>query len=280
MEDFFEEIIKRLSVGGIPSPRLEARFIASAVQNKDLNELPANPRFNETQKQKVTELVSLRLQHWPLDKLLGEKGFYKYDFIVNENVLSPRPDTEVLVEAAISYAQRMNAPKILDLGTGSGCIILSILGDIPSATGVAVDISAKALDVAMQNARRLHLDSRLKFVHGSWFDNDLVEKIIPPFDMIVSNPPYIPHDDIAGLDEEVREHDPLSALDGGADGMLHYRQIAAVGYNFLRPGGLILLEGGLNQEREIADIFVSVGFSLQNILADLAGINRCVILKK
>lgn len=280
MTDFIEKIVAQLAAGGIDSPKLEVRFMAAYVLKIDSNALPFCPTFSKEQQQEMLTLVEKRLARFPLDKLLGEKGFYKYDFTVSEAVLSPRPDTETLVEAAIAAAKKMDSPKILDLGTGSGCIILSILGDVQPAFGTAVDISAAALDVAKTNAQRLKLDSRLKFVHGSWFYADLADKITPPFDIIVSNPPYIPKKDIEDLEPEVREHDPLTALDGGEDGFDHYRQIALVSGSFLRPGGLIFLEGGINQEKMIAEIFINKGFQLVDILADLSGINRCVILKK
>lgn len=281
MNDFLTDITRRLSVEGIDSPRLEARLMLAHILNCPVENLSsAEIVLSSSLRQKLDSLIEKRLAHSPLDKLLGEKGFYKYDFIVNENVLSPRPDTEILVEAAIKAAGKIDSPRILDLGTGSGCIILSVLGDVNTAQGVAVDVSQKALDVAAANAERLGLSKRLKLIRASWFDEDLAAKIEPPFDIIVSNPPYIPSAEIAELDAEVKDHDPLSALDGGEDGMLHYRKIAEAAYNFLRPGGLILLEGGLNQDKEIADIFTAAGFMCQNILKDFGGINRCVILKK
>ena len=280
MADFFHNLISSLKDAGADSPRLEAGMILSHVMKTGQNLLSKTDEPDEAQRAEIAQIVAKRKAHFPLCKILGEKGFYKYDFLVTEDVLSPRPDTEILVEAAIADAKNLSARKILDLGTGSGCIILSILGDVDSLCGWAVDVSEKALKVASANAEKLKLDSRVKFLHASWFDEDLPDRLETKFDLIVSNPPYIATSEIAELEPEVREHDPLGALDGGNDGLVHYRKIAELAAKIINPGGLIFLEGGLNQEQEIAEVFINQGFSLERIVADYAGINRCIILKK
>ncbi len=280
MADFFHNLISSLKEAGADSPRLEAGMILSHVMKTGQNLLSKTDEPDEAQRAEIAQIVAKRKAHFPLCKILGEKGFYKYDFLVTEDVLSPRPDTEILVEAAIADAKKLGARKILDLGTGSGCIILSILGDVDSLCGWAVDVSEKALKVASANAEKLKLDSRVKFLHASWFDEDLPDRLGTKFDLIVSNPPYIATSEIAELEPEVREHDPLGALDGGRDGLVHYRKIAELAAKIINPGGLIFLEGGLNQEQEIAEVFIKQGFSLERIVADYAGINRCIILKK
>lgn len=280
MADFFHNLISSLKEAGADSPRLEAEMILSHVMKTGQNLLSKTDEPDEAQRAEIAQIVAKRKAHFPLCKILGEKGFYKYDFLVTEDVLSPRPDTEILVEAVIADAKNLGARKILDLGTGSGCIILSILGDVDSLCGWAVDVSEKALKVASANAEKLKLDSRVKFLHASWFDEDLPDRLGTKFDLIVSNPPYIATSEIAELEPEVREHDPLGALDGGNDGLVHYRKIAELAAKIINPGGLIFLEGGLNQEQEIAEVFINQGFSLERIIADYAGINRCIILKK
>lgn len=265
----------------IEDAKLEARMMIASVLNIDENNLFFTcPEPNAEQKKQLEELVAKRINHYPLCKLLGKKGFYKYDFVVSEDVLSPRPDTEILVEAAIAYAKKMNAQKILDLGTGSGCIILSILGDVEKLKGIALDFSEKAIAIAKQNAQHLGLENRIKFIHGSWFDEEIVSSLGNDFDIIVSNPPYIPSQDIENLEEEVKNHDPLPTLDGGIDGMDHYRKIAAISYQMLKEKGYVFLEGGIGQEKQIAQIFEKERFILDNILKDYGGINRCIILKK
>lgn len=276
----FDSVVTRLSVAGVSSPRLEARILIATA----LNALPEtiDPYcliLDSTQLDLLERLLTERVCHKPLCKIVGQRAFYKSDFMVNENVLSPRPDTETLVEAAIALVQENQRPRILDLGTGSGCILLSILGDCPGAFGVGVDASASALQVAVDNARSLALSARTDFLLGSWFDDQFVNSL-GSFDLVVSNPPYIPSAEIANLDIEVRDYDPLSALDGGADGFRDYRRQAEIILSLLNSGGYILLEAGIGQASEIAAIFVAKGLKLIKIIPDLSGIERCVILKK
>ena len=278
---YLDELVEMLRNGNIEMPQFEARMIAAGVLGINVDTfLFSAPPATDAQIGRMKKMASERLQHRPLCKILGAKGFYKYDFVVNEHVLSPRPDTEVLVEAAIAEAEKSSARTILDLGTGSGCIILSIMGDVPALKGWAVDASSQAMEVARINAGRLGLDSRMSFVNASWFDENLPELLGTKFDIVVSNPPYIPSAEIAELEPEVKDYDPRSALDGGADGLEHYRRIAELCPKILNDGGLIFLEGGLHQENDIAAIFTAKGFKLAKIIPDLAGINRCIFLKK
>ena len=220
------------------------------------------------------------LSKYPLDKLLGEKDFYKYRFKVSEDVLSPRPDTEVLVEAAVRLVSEQKLQTVLDMGTGSGCIILSLLAEFENLTGAAIDISEKALEIAKENARRLGISNRIKFYHQSWFNEKLEQVLGERYDMVVSNPPYIATSEIDWLERDVKDHDPRLALDGGDDGYKHYRQIAKAAYGLLKQGGYILLEGGINQAEEIRKIFENENFEHKETCMDLAGIKRCIILKK
>ena len=220
MSSFFTEIIEQLTKVHIDSPRLETRLIFAYVLNKDISEIYENIDTNSTQKENILSLVNKRIQGYPLDKILGHKEFYKYDFIVDENVLSPRPDTEILVEEAINLIKTKNLNNIVDLGTGSGCIILSILKDCPQLKGYAVDISEKALTIATENAKKLNITQNIKFIKSSWFDKDFINRIDAKFDIIVTNPPYIPSNDIPKLSKEVKDHDPLMALTSGSDGRI------------------------------------------------------------
>lgn len=278
---YLEEITEILKRGNIDMPQFEARMIAASVLSINVDTfLFTPPAATESQVEQMKKMAEERLTHKPLCKILGAKGFYKYDFVVNEHVLSPRPDTEILVEAAIKEAKKISAKNILDLGTGSGCIILSIMGDVPELKGWAVDASSQAMKVAKINSGRLGLDSRMTFLQASWFDENLPKLLGTKFDIIVSNPPYIPSAEIQMLDPEVKNYDPLSALDGGADGLSHYRRIAELCPQILNDGGAIFLEGGQHQEKSITDIFENKGFRLVEIIPDLSGINRCIFLKK
>lgn len=265
-----EELVDGLIAAGIPSPRLEADIILKYMA-------PSYPAVNEREKKAVLAALGCRLRHKPLDKIVGEKEFYKSVFKVNEQVLSPRPDTEILVEEALKLIEKNVKSRILDLGTGSGCVLLSLLRECPKAEGTGIDISSEALTVANENACRLCVEKRCRWINGSWND---IRFSAEKFDVIVSNPPYIPSLEIHTLAEEVKGYDPRVALDGGADGFCCYREIAAMVPEILQKGGYMLLESGAGQDREIIRIFEKTGLNWIKTAPDLAGINRCVILKK
>lgn len=281
MTKLLNKIAEILRQNAISSPRLEARRILSFICQKSEDEVSLEDReLSLEESKKLDEIISQRLSHKPLDKILGTKGFYKYDFIVSEDVLSPRPDTEILVEEAIRLLSSDKAQTIIDFGTGSGCILLSLLAESKMWRGQGVDVSVKALKIAKQNASLLGLEKQVAWVNKSWFDEDLAQVLDSPVDMIVSNPPYIPSKDIAQLEDDVKLYDPIQALDGGEDGLEHYRQIAKVSVSLLKDGGYILLEVGIYQAQAVAEIFCQAGLQLVNIVSDLGQIARCVILKK
>ncbi|MFI3241847.1 MAG: peptide chain release factor N(5)-glutamine methyltransferase [Alphaproteobacteria bacterium] len=221
----------------------------------------------------LSNLIKEKENGKPVDKIIGERGFYKHDFIVSEDVLTPRPDTECLVEDAINFAFTSNAKSILDLGLGSGCILLSILADVKNLNGIGVDISEKALNIAKQNAQKLNLLDRTEFINASWFDLQVNKK----FDIITSNPPYIKSDVIPTLDIGVKKYDPMLALDGGEDGLRDYRQIAKIAKNLLNENGRIYLEIGYDQNDDVIKIFSD--YKLIKTIKDLSGINRCLVFK-
>ena len=225
-------------------------------------------------------MLEQRLKHKPLDKILGHREFYKYDFLCNENVLSPRPDTEILVEQAAKLIFKHTLKNALELGIGSGCILLSLLADFSFLCGTGVDISKKALEVAKKNAENLDVDKRLNLHCADWNDDNFVFAFKKKFEIIVSNPPYIPSDDIAGLAPEVREFDPIEALDGGKSGFAAYERIAKIAPSILAENGFLLFESGYNQAHKIAEICEENGFEVFDIEKDLAGIERCIIAKK
>lgn len=279
VSEMYDEAVFCLSKAQIPSPRLEARLMLLEALGLSADEtVPFSASTGERQKVFFDTMLAKRLRHFPLCKILGRKGFYKYDFIVNEQVLSPRPDTEILVEAAVEFSQKYGLRQMVDFGTGSGCILLSVLGDISQMEGTGVDISAEALDIAARNAENLGLSSRAEWIKAGWFDKDIVARLEQKYDLMVSNPPYIPSGDIAALEEEVREHDPILALDGGKDGLRDYRRLAEIAPLILRPGAYIMLEAGIGQADAIASVFMQQGFALEQIRQDLNGIPRCVIL--
>ncbi len=274
----FASAAARLAAAGVESSDYELRLLLAAAMGVDslcLNDIP-----NAEQTALFEQMLQKRLQHMPVDKILGHRGFYKYDFKVNTDVLSPRPDTETLLEEALDCIKADGAATVLELGVGSGCIITSLLAETPSLQGTGVDISAPALRVARQNADMLGVMPRLKLLNASWFDADFLSLFSQRFDIIVSNPPYIPSAEIPSLEEDVKNYDPLPALDGGSDGLDSYRRIAELAPRLLTEQGRILLEVGENQAHDVAAIFVGAGLKLAKIRNDLSGIERCVSLKK
>ncbi len=265
-----DEIISQLIKAQISSPRLESDILLHQY-------VPNYPECTKDEELELRKAIERRLNHEPLDKIIGSKEFYKYTFSVDCNVLSPRPDTEILLEKALGLLDDNKEYNIIDLGTGSGCILLSLLKEKSKAHGIGVDISEKALAKAKENAINLNVADRVSFINKSWTEDDFVKS---EFDMIVSNPPYIPTQEIETLDVEVKKYDPITALDGGVSGLKCYEEIAKIAYQLLKKDGYILLEVGYNQAEDVANIFQENGLLLVDIAKDLAGINRCVILKK
>ncbi len=214
--------------------------------------------------------IAQRAAGRPVAKITGWRDFWAGRFRVTDDVLDPRPDTETLIEAALQHPFQ----RVLDLGTGSGCIVLSLLGERPAATGVGCDISPAALDVARANAADHGLCPRVTFVQSDW-----LSAIEGRFDLVVSNPPYIALDEMAGLAIEVRAHDPFCALSDGGDGLGAYRSIAAGIGRVLRPHGMVLVEIGPSQGAAVAQLFQNAGLTEIAVLPDLDGRDRVVCAK-
>ena len=228
------------------------------------------------------ELIRKRAEHIPLQHLTHQAFFMGYEFYVNEDVLVPRQDTETLMEAALELLKGNKAPRILDMCTGSGCIITSLMLEVPEASGTGVALSEKALEVAIRNARELGTADRTKFVKSDLFSaeyfskKDNAEKVTG-YDMLISNPPYIPSGEIEGLMEEVRLHDPRMALDGMEDGLYFYREITRQAMDHIRPGGWLLYEIGCEQGKDVKELLEKEGFIKTEIRQDLCGLDRVVL---
>ena len=234
-------------------PRLEMRLFIGFVLNISPSEvmLTWDRSLTEDQLERLRALCQRRNAYEPLAKIMGQKSFWKHDFFTSPSTLDPRPDSEVMIEALMAEVSSME--RILDLGTGTGCLILSALHQFPQSFGLAVDRSWEALCVAKKNAESLAMDSRVAFLQGSW--TEALAEASQSFDVILSNPPYIPSGDIAELDPSVRLYDPLSALDGGEDGLDPYRLFSKTLPGLLRPGGWLFVEMGYNQSEAVAQIF-------------------------
>ncbi|MBR1645523.1 MAG: peptide chain release factor N(5)-glutamine methyltransferase [Selenomonadaceae bacterium] len=264
---------EKFSAAEIDSPRLDAEILLAHVLNCRRLDLYVDSqrilplemifRFNE--------LINRRLNGIPVAYLTGTKDFFGLSFAVNENVLIPRPETEILAEFVGEFLRSIGGGFFADLGTGSGAICVSILKFVKNSRACAVDISNAALDVAKFNAQKFHVDDRAEFFCGDMFA-PLTGKI---FDAIVSNPPYIPTNDLKTLQTEVQT-EPKLALDGGDDGLNFYRRIISDAPKFLRAGGLLAVEIGINQAQAVKNLFTRAGFVDVEILNDLAGIERVI----
>ena len=223
----------------------------------------------------LTAWMTRRLNGEPVTRITGQRDFWTLNLRVTPDVLDPRADTEVIVETALDFlgARRQEPLRILDLGTGTGALLLALLSECPKATGIGVDLSPAACAVAEENAQRNGLAQRALIQQGHWADA-LNER----FDLIVSNPPYIESATIAGLDREVRDHDPHLALDGGADGLVAYRAIIAVLPRIMHTTGLCVLELGIGQARAVSELAEAAGLSQKALRADLGGVERALAL--
>lgn len=260
---------------GFDDFRLMARLLLADALHVEPGEIVLSPnRPIGAPAAQLGPALARALKGEPLTRIAGRRSFYGRDFRVTPDVLDPRPETELLVEEMLKRLAGQPAPRLLDLGTGSGAILLSLLAELPDATGVAVDISSAALAVASENADSLGLAGRVTFQQG-----DLFEGIEGRFDAIVSNPPYIPSGDLAGLEPAVRHFDPALALDGGPDGLEFYRRIAHGARSFLRPGGWLGVEIGAGQAEDVSALLVASGFADLFVRTDFAGHSRHILCR-
>jgi release factor glutamine methyltransferase len=268
----------QLKAAGVDSPVIDARLLLEAAANAtrvDLLNDPYRPLTAE-QSERLEDYVARRSRREPVSHILGRKGFWKIMVGVTSDVLTPRPETEVIVDHALRNFEAHQAFSLLDLGVGSGAIALAILAERPAARGLGVDVSEEALAVARENAANLGLASRLALLRGDWtagLQDD-------GFDLVVSNPPYIPTRDIDTLAPEVRDHEPRLALDGGEDGLDAYRALAPEIMRVLKPGGLLLVEIGYDQGETVPPLFKAAGAEGVDVLKDLSDRHRVVIGRK
>lgn len=261
--------MQKLKEAEIGEAQLDARILLEEVCGTDHNTLlcHGDREVSEAEEEQYRKALEQRAVHVPLQHLLGYQDFMGLRFQVNEYVLIPRQDTEILVEEAMRYLH--DGMRILDLCTGSGCILLSLLHYSNDCEGVGVDISQEALQVAAQNAELLG-------IKADFLKSDLYEKVTGKFDLLVSNPPYIERKVIPTLMEEVREYDPYIALDGGEDGLDFYRRIIGEAQDYLKRGGQILMEIGSGQAKAVSELLREAGFKEIDVCRDFAGLDRVV----
>jgi release factor glutamine methyltransferase len=264
----------RLKDAGIDQPSIDARLMLEVAANVSRTEIVTDPYRELSAEQEATleDYLSRRARREPVSHIIGRKGFWKILLQVNKNVLTPRPETEVIVDEALKAFPENMAFSMLDLGVGSGTILLAVLAERPAAKGLGIDASAEALAVAKDNAASLGLNTRAAFLHGDWTaglgDGG--------FDLVVSNPPYIPTKVIDTLEPEVRDHEPRLALDGGADGLDAYRLLAPEILRVLKPGGLFAVEIGFDQSKDVEALFNAAGAMEVKTIKDLSTHDRVV----
>lgn len=259
----------RLRDAGVPEAELDAWYLLEWASVLDRSHYLAYPEeeLGKEAESRFLEALERRERRIPLQHITGEQEFMGLSFLVSDQVLIPRQDTEILVEQALKYLKP--GMRFLDLCTGSGCILLSLLHFCPGAEGTGADLSLTALEVAERNRKRLSLPAKL-------MQSDLFEKIEGSFDLIVSNPPYIRRDEIPGLMEEVRLHEPLMALDGHGDGLYFYRKIIEESDLYLKQGGWLMFEIGSDQGEAVTAMMRRAGYTRVEVIRDLAGLDRVV----
>ena len=264
---------ERLAASGLETATLDARLLFQAASGLRHEDIVAEPELMVPQDVVACFLkfIERRCKFEPVSRILGSREFYGRSFRVTPDVLDPRADTETLIGAVLGLVKGKRPLRILDLGTGSGAIAVTLLAELPGATAVATDLSAAALAVAKGNAEALGVAGRARFVQANWFKG-----ISGKFDLIVSNPPYIPLGDIAGLAPDVREFDPARALDGGPDGLEAYRRLSGGAGGHFAPKGHIVLEIGAGQENAVNELFTRQGFVRESRHFDLVGHVRCL----
>lgn len=271
--------VETLKTASIESPLRDARILLAHALSKPQSFLIGYPEstIGPHELSIFEAYIGERLKYKPVSRILGTREFWSLNFIISKDTLDPRPDTETLIETVLKHSQKTKESlKILDLGTGSGCILISLLHELKNAYGIGADISQGALDVAQENGLQNGVNERIQWIQSSWYAN---LSGTPPFDIITSNPPYIPESHRSRLAPDVLLYDPETALFGGVDGLECYRLILEGAPKFLTPKGHLFLEIGQGQEKDIIDLGAHFGLECIEIVPDLGGINRCLMFK-
>lgn len=281
------EATAQLRLAGVDTAELDARLLLQHVLNTSHAQLLTREvPLSQTQSEHFSALIARRIAREPVGKILGQRAFWKHDFIVTRDVLEPRPDSETLIEESLKrFADHDRPLRILDLGTGSGCLLLTMLAEYPQSWGVGVDYSAAALQVARRNAIALGLNSRVSFLQSDWasalgVNASKGNRLDAGFDLILCNPPYIPEGAIPFLAPEVKDYDPHRALSGGKDGLHPYRILANEWQRLLAPQGFAVMELGFGQHEAVSAIMQGAGLIVDGTGKDLANVERALIVKR
>ena len=278
LADIHRQARARLTAAGIETADLDARLLVEWVTGYDRLEAIRNPDrpIEQVVLMRLNEILSRRINGESVHRIIGKRAFFGIELALSQDTLEPRPDTEALVELVIPFLRQRIAEHgvadLIDLGTGTGAIALALLDQFKELRAVGVDVSAGALDTARNNAHLTGVSHRFAALRSDWFAN-----VTGAYDLIVSNPPYIPSLEIAGLQREVVLHDPIRALDGGPDGLIPYQIIAGHARHHLRTGGAVALEIGFGQRADIEAIFAAENFVLKGVQNDIGGHERALL---
>jgi len=277
IENILNEGISILKKNKIPNPQLDSEILLSSSIKRDKKHIILNPKeiLNSEQLGKFKSLIERRKKKEPIAYLINKKEFWKDEFFVNKDVLIPRPDTELIIEQVLKIYSKDVQLQVLDIGTGSGCILLSILKERPNFYGTGIDISKKSINVSKFNAKQLNLTNRVKFFHSS-VDNFKIGK----YDLIVSNPPYIELLNLKYLEKDIVNFEPKLALSGGFDGFLKIRKIINKAKTLIKKNGKFILEIGFNQKNKVKEILKEEGFYANKAIRDYGNNDRCIVSTK
>ena len=277
IENILSEGINILQKNKIPNPQLDSEILLSNLIKKDKKHIILNPKelLNSEQLDEFKSLIERRKKGEPIAYLINKKEFWNEEFFVNKDVLIPRPDTELIIEQVVKIYSQDEQLQVLDIGTGSGCILLSILKERPNFYGTGIDISKKSINVSKFNAKQLNLINRVKFFHSS-VDNFKIGK----YDLIVSNPPYIESLNLKYLEKDVVNFEPKLALSGGLDGFSKIRKVINKASALIKKNGKFILEIGFNQKNKVMKILKEEGFYVNKAIKDYGNNDRCIISTK
>ena len=269
--------INSLKISNIINPELDSELLLSKALNKKREKILTNLKkeINKKQLDKFNLYLSRRKKKEPIAYILGFKYFWKYKFIINKSVLVPRPETEQIVEETLNYLSDNESKKILDIGTGSGCIIVSVLKERSKCKAIAIDISSKALKVAKTNAKIHHLENKIKFINI-----DIDKFNYNKYDLILSNPPYISNIDLIRLDDDIRIYEPRESLSGGLDGYEKITKVIEKSSKLLKNNGKLIVEIGDTQKNNVLKLLKNNGFYINKTGKDLSGRDRCIVSTK
>ena len=271
LKEIQRKLCNNFSTIGIETPELDARIILKEVLSLDDKDLILKESLDipEEMIEKIIAIELRRLNGEPISKIFKKRDFYNSTFVISNDVLDPRPETELIVEIANNYINKNEVKNILDLGTGSGCILLSILNENRMINGLGIDLSKEAISIAKQNSKKLNLETQSNFLVSNWMSS-----VNYKYDLVVSNPPYIASEDIKKLSKSVKIYDPILSLDGGDDGLNSYRLIASDLKRVISMNALIIIEIGYNQSLQVIDIFKKNDFKLIKKYNDINGLDR------